>query len=62
MKIPVQVKIAELERRIERLEKQLSSRQVVHTSQTVHAWDSVTQTHWNKMWAHFNAMMGRVFR
>jgi len=61
--IPLQEKIAELERRIEALEK---AQKVTHTTvtRTFHSkpFDGIFGERWNKMWDEFNEMMKAVFR
>ena len=61
--IPLQEKIAELERRIEALEK--GPPKVRRTvTRTFHSkpFDGIFGERWNKMWDEFNEMMKAVFR
>ena len=60
--IPLQEKIAELERRIEALEKGPKVRRTV--TRTFHSkpFDGIFGERWNKMWDEFNEMMKAVFR
>lgn len=60
--IPLQEKIAELERRIEALEKGPVRRRTV--TRTFHSkpFDGIFGERWNKMWDEFNEMMKAIFR
>jgi len=55
MKIPLQEKIAELEARIEKLEK------VRHTRPIKGALDLSQDKDWKVMWASFDALVKRIF-
>jgi hypothetical protein len=61
--IPLQEKIAELERRIEALEK---AQKVTHTTVTrtfySKATDGIFGKHWDKMWEHFSETMKALWR
>lgn len=56
MKIPLQEKIAELERRIAALEKRTGTTQTVKIEQTFSE-----SPHWKRMWAEFSHVMSEVF-
>lgn len=66
MKITVQEKIAELERRIVALESAKSQPSVTRTTTTTTGPLTADQeTHLSNMWSHFDAMfsaLGKVFR
>jgi hypothetical protein len=53
MKIPMQEKIAELERRIEALEKRNPEIRTVHPK--------VFGKHWHRMWQEFDEVMKQAF-
>jgi hypothetical protein len=55
MKISVQEKIAELETRIEKLEKRQGRVEVKN-------FDERTRGHWKKMWSEFDEVMKELFR
>lgn len=64
--VPLQQKFAELEQRVEKLEKE---RRVVSTHTTVTqvrysdgaaAAGAIFGEHWNKMWDHFHEVMANV--
>lgn len=56
MKIPVQEKIAELEKRISALEKKIGTTQTVRIDQSF-----AESPHWKGMWAEFSHVMREVF-
>jgi hypothetical protein len=58
--IPLQQKIAELEQRIERLEKQRIKRiEFTHTTTSSEPLDS---DHWKEMWRHFNEAVKEILK
>lgn len=57
MKIPLQEKIAELERRIEKLERAGERASGACNRQ----WDAKADSHWNQIWKQFDLFMGRLF-
>jgi hypothetical protein len=60
--IPLQQKIADLEQRIEKLEKERGGR--THVTVTRTRYSSAGEPfgeHWDKMWEHFSAFMKSVF-
>jgi hypothetical protein len=70
MKIPLQEKIAELEGRIEALEKARGGTSVTFTHTTTQTQttskplngDSIFGEHWKKMWEEFGHVMKAAFR
>lgn len=64
MKIPAQEKIAELEARIAKLEKDAEEHwgRVYQYRSVSTSRKGVFGEHWNKMWEHFDKLMESAFR
>jgi len=54
VKIPVQEKIAELERRIEALERAPTRRTPTTTTTTGETFTPMQRWHWDQLWRHFD--------